>query len=165
VAARFSYYAKLTRREQAIYDKSDSITEVELALPEPLRPLAEDIETTLAVGKRGPIRDACQSLADELANDLSVSRVAVRVLAVRPSNPNSELHGLYEATDGGAPAKIDLWMRTAARRKVVAYRTFLRTLLHEFCHHLDYELFGLPDSFHTQGFFQRESSLFRQLVE
>ena len=162
---RFGYYAKLTRREQAIYDKSDSIIEVELASPEPLRPLANRIETTLSDGKRGAIKNACQSLADELSKELSVSRVAVRVLAVRPSNRNSELHGLYEAADDGEPAKIDLWMRTVARRQVVAYRTFLRTLLHEFCHHLDYELFDLPETFHTQGFFQRESSLFRQLVE
>jgi hypothetical protein len=47
---------------------------------------------------------------------------------------------------------------------VVAFRTFLRTLLHEFCHHLDYTLLGLQDSFHTEGFFRRESGLFSQLV-
>jgi hypothetical protein len=32
------------------------------------------------------------------------------------------------------------------------------------CHHLDYELLRLPDSFHTEGFYQRESSLLRQLL-
>ena len=41
---------------------------------------------------------------------------------------------------------------------------FLRTLLHEICHHLDYHLYRLPDSFHTEGFYKRESSLFHQLV-
>jgi hypothetical protein len=46
----------------------------------------------------------------------------------------------------------------------VAFRTFLRTLLHEIVHHLDYELLKLADSFHTEGFFRRESSLFRQIV-
>ena len=54
-------------------------------------------------------------------------------------------------------------MCTAQRRKVVAFRSFLRTLLHEICHHLDYELFHLPESFHTEGFYKRESSLFHQL--
>jgi hypothetical protein len=34
-------------------------------------------------------------------------------------------------------------MRTAAHKRVVAFRTFLRTLLHELCHHLDYEWLGL----------------------
>ena len=55
-------------------------------------------------------------------------------------------------------------MRTARHRRVVAFRTFLRTLLHEIGHHVDYELLRLADSFHTEGFFKRESSLFRQLV-
>jgi len=57
-----------------------------------------------------------------------------------------------------------VWMRTARKEQVVKFRTFLRTLLHEVCHHLDYTYLRLPDSFHTQGFFQRESSLFYQLV-
>jgi hypothetical protein len=47
---------------------------------------------------------------------------------------------------------------------VVRFRTFLRTLLHEVLHHLDVTLLGLDDSFHTEGFFKRESSLVRQLV-
>jgi hypothetical protein len=49
-------------------------------------------------------------------------------------------------------------------QRVVAFKTFLRTLLHEVCHHLDYTLLKLADSYHTQGFFKRESSLFYQLV-
>jgi hypothetical protein len=55
-------------------------------------------------------------------------------------------------------------MRTAQRRQVVKFRTFLRTLLHELCHHLDYELLRLADSFHTEGFYKRESSLLRQIL-
>ena len=65
-------------------------------------------------------------------------------------------------TAAGATA-ITLWMRTAKRGQVVAYRTFLRTLLHELCHHLDYTYLHLRDSLHTQGFYQRESSLFAAL--
>jgi hypothetical protein len=55
-------------------------------------------------------------------------------------------------------------MRTARLSRVVAFRTFLRTLLHEIGHHLDYTHLKLAESFHTEGFFRRESSLFRQLV-
>jgi DinB superfamily len=47
---------------------------------------------------------------------------------------------------------------------VVAFRTYLRTLLHEVGHHLDYALLRLRDSYHTEGFYKRESSLFHQLV-
>ena len=55
-------------------------------------------------------------------------------------------------------------MRTAARRQVVAFKTFLRTLSHELCHHLDYELFTMPETFHTEGFYKRESSLANALL-
>jgi hypothetical protein len=39
-----------------------------------------------------------------------------------------------------------------------------RARLHERCHHLDYELLRLPDSFHIHGFYGREPSLLRQLL-
>jgi hypothetical protein len=47
---------------------------------------------------------------------------------------------------------------------VVAYKSFLRTLLHEVCHHLDYEFYKFPETFHTEGFYSRESSLLHQLA-
>ena len=82
----------------------------------------------------------------------------------RPSDDYGELHGLYEPPEGRSLAKITVWMRTAKKNDVVAFKTFLRTLLHELCHHLDYELLALEDSYHTQGFFKRESSLFHQIM-
>ena len=42
-------------------------------------------------------------------------------------------------------------MRTAQREQVVKFRTFLRTLVHEVVHHLDYELYRLEETFHTQA--------------
>ena len=95
---------------------------------------------------------------------LHVEPVRVKVLAVRPHNEWGELHGLYEPAEGRRTAAITLWMRTAQRRQVVAFRSFLRTLLHELCHHLDYVLLELHESYHTEGFYKRESSLFHQLV-
>jgi hypothetical protein len=55
-------------------------------------------------------------------------------------------------------------MRTAQRVQVVKFRTFLRTLVHEVCHHLDYEHYKLAESFHTEGFYARESTLMRELL-
>jgi len=57
-----------------------------------------------------------------------------------------------------------VWMRTAQKVQVVKFRTFLRTLLHEFCHHLDYEHYRLAETFHTEGFYARESALMRELM-
>ena len=89
----------------------------------------------------------------------------IQVLAVRPSDDWGELHGLYLPEEAGRTAKIQLWMRTAKHKRVVAFKSYLRTLLHEICHHLDYELYKFPETFHTEGFYNRESSLFHQLVQ
>ena len=43
-------------------------------------------------------------------------------------------------------------MRTAVRKEVTSFGTFVSTLCHEFCHHLDFQKFGFPDSWHTRGF-------------
>jgi hypothetical protein len=113
--------------------------------------------------ERRAVERAASLLARGILGELELDPIEVQVLAVRPSSGDGELHGLYTREEG-EPTRIQLWMRTARHRRVVAFRTFLRTLLHELGHHLDYELFRLADSFHTEGFFQRESSLFRQLV-
>jgi hypothetical protein len=91
--------------------------------------------------------------------------VRVVVLEKRPSNSDGELQGLYEPDEvAGGTARITVWMRTAQRLQVVKFRTFLRTLVHEACHHLDYEHYKLAETFHTEGFYARESALTRELL-
>ena len=51
-------------------------------------------------------------------------------------------------------------MRTAVRKQVTSFGTFLSTLCHEFCHHLDYARFGFSDSLHTRGFYERTAVLY-----
>ena len=55
---------------------------------------------------------------------------------------------------------IRVWMRTAVRKEITSFSTFLSTLCHEFCHHLDFKRFGFPDSWHTRGFYQRTAVLY-----
>ena len=160
----FAYYNRLTRREQRIYDQSDRVGAVPLPGVEALRPLTGTLAEALEREDRQKTEAVCQQLVSGVTVRLEVVPVRVEVLAVRPSRSWGELHGLYTPSVGRKPAKLSLWMRTAKQRRVVAFRTFLRTLLHEVCHHLDYELLGLEESFHTQGFYKRESSLFYQLV-
>lgn len=160
----FAYYDRLTAKQQRIYRESDEIDAIHLSQVEPLYPLVVKLAEAL---KREHCKDtetACQELLNAMTARLKVPPVRVKVYLVRPSWHSGELHGLYTPAERRALARIALWMRTAQRRQVVAFRSFLRTLLHELCHHLDYELLKLPDSFHTEGFYRRESSLFHQLV-
>jgi uncharacterized damage-inducible protein DinB len=161
----FAYFERLTRRQQAIYLRSDAIAAMPLGRPEPLRPLVAEVARALESGDRRLTESATQLLATGLSRALGVPPVRVKVLAARPHARWGELHGLYEtARRRGEPPLITLWMRTARQKRVVAFRTYLRTLLHEMGHHVDYTLLRLGDSFHTQGFYQRESHLFHQLV-
>lgn len=156
---RFAYYDRLSPARQAVYRRSDEIVTIELppatAVADPVRA----IESALALGQRPPVQRGAQDLIDALVAGFCVPRVDVKVLAVRPSDLDGELHGLYEPAEDLPQARISVWMRTAQRRQVVAFRSFVRTLVHEFLHHLDYEHFELPETFHTEGFYRRESSL------
>lgn len=148
-----------------MYRRSDSIDSVVVPRLAELRPLTRDLKAALLSENRSVVATASQALADALTRSLEVEPFEVVVELARPRGSRSELHGLYEPGSSGHRARISVWMRTAQRRQVVAFRTFLRTFLHEVCHHLDYELYGLRESFHTQGFFKRESSLYRQFVD
>ena len=159
----FAYYARLSRKDRAVYDESDSIVAIVLPAPEPLRPMVEILRQGLERDDRRLVEAASQTLSRAITQSLEVEPVDVGVLAVRPKLREAELHGLYTHEPGRRP-RIRVWMRTVRYKRVVAFRTFLRTLLHELCHHLDYTHLSLPESFHTEGFFKRESSLFYQLV-
>jgi hypothetical protein len=159
----FPYYDRLSAQDKEIYRKSDAVTAVRLTAPQGLWPFVRTLQEALAADDRRAATASSEFLCRGLTAMLEVPPVSVQVLAVRPTMRSAELHGLYTRETRGTP-QIQVWMRTAQKKRVVAFRTFLRTLLHEVTHHLDYELLKLRDSFHTEGFFKRESSLFHQLV-
>jgi hypothetical protein len=158
----FAYYQRLTAAQKRIYRKSDALTSIELPGAAELRPLAGELQAALAADDRREVERICRGLADGICARLGAPPVAVRVLAARPSGDHGELHGLYDPAF--TPPRLTIWMRTAAKRRIVAFRSFLRTLVHELLHHFDYELFGMEETFHTEGFFQRESSLTKQIL-
>lgn len=161
----FAYYAKLSAASQRTYRKSDRVTEVPLPDPAALIPAATAIAAALEAGHAAAVRSACQALVDGLNRQLGTPPVQVRVFERRPADAGGELQGLYEPDEvTGGVARITVWMRTAQREQVVKFRTFLRTLLHEVCHHLDYEYYRFDETFHTEGFYARESYLTRAVL-
>jgi hypothetical protein len=161
----FAYYKRLTASQKRAYNKSDGVTSVRIPNASELHPIVNALEMALKKEDRKETEILSQKLASSLTARLKAPAIRVKVLAVRPHNSGGELHGLYNPATGQFPAIMDVWMRTAQQKRVVAFRTFLRTLLHEVCHHLDYEYFRFSYSFHTEGFYKRESSLFHQLVD
>jgi hypothetical protein len=159
----FSYYDRLSPEDQAVYRASDAVTSVRLPGARALTPLVAEIEAGLARGDRRAVERAATVLVRALCVAFDTRAPRLEVLEVRPSFTGGELHGLYLARSGRR-ATIQVWMRTARYARVVAFRTFLRTVLHEILHHLDLHVLRLPCSFHTEAFFKRESALFHQLV-
>ena len=155
----FAYYDRLSPSRKRIFERSDAIATLGLPPDAQLGPTVAGIRAALAADDRPTLQRACQQLCTALVAGYKVPPVRVLVLARRPSDDYGELHGLYEPLEGRRHARITVWMRTAARQQVVAFKSFLRTLLHELGHHLDYELFALEETFHTEGFYKRESSL------
>jgi hypothetical protein len=160
----FAYYDKLSPARQRIYRKSDAIESLGIPPGLALGGATAAIADGLRREHRASTQGACQSLVDALVGGYRVPAVRVKVLLRRPADDYGELHGLYEPEEDGTRACITVWMRTAQKKQVVAFKTFLRTLIHEICHHLDYELFALEETFHTEGFYKRESTLVSALL-
>lgn len=160
---RFAWYDRLSAAQKRIYRRSDAILEVPLRDATAIRSLVRALRQALDTGQLSRVQAAACELVSALVADLEVPPVTLQILEVRPRDHRSELHGLYTWEPPQRPL-VQVWMRTAMNERVVAFRSFLRTILHELGHHLDYHRFALEDSLHTRGFYARESSLCRQIL-
>ncbi len=125
--------------------------------------MAIKLKKSLEENKRRDVAKHASELCRLVCKGLDTEALSVKISSKRPSSDTEELHGLYEWAEGETPV-LTVWMKTAVKGQVVAFKSFIRTVLHELCHHLDYTHFDLDDSFHTEGFFKRESSLYKQIV-
>jgi hypothetical protein len=160
---RPAWYSRLSPALRRVAAASDRVPSVPLAAGSALREAVAALPAALATGRAADVQVVAQRIGNGICAALRVPAVGIRVELRRPATRRGELHGLYTPANGHGRDVIKLWMITAKRGQVVAYRTFLRTLLHEVCHHLDYTYLHLRDSLHTAGFYQRESSLFYAL--
>ena len=147
-----------------IYDRSNGITTIPLNPGLVLRQAVRELQGALARGDRRRVGDLSQRIADDVCASLRVPSLRVVVQGRRPLSRSGELHGLYTPGMDDRRDTVKVWMMTAKRGQVVAFRTFLRTLVHELCHHLDYTFLALPDSLHSDGFYARESLMMRRLM-
>jgi len=145
---------------RAGFERSDHLTTLELPEDARLLPaLAGKIETAMQTGATAAVRTACAEFLSVSCHLYRVPALGVRVLAARPLRGRewvSELFGDYHP----GTLLVRLWMRTARTREITSFGTFLSTLCHEFCHHLDYHLFRFGDSWHTRGFYERTAVLY-----
>jgi hypothetical protein len=156
-----AFFYRLSPRAQRCYLKSDEIDRYNFVPSGAALARTQAMLQTLEGGSLAAINQSAQHLVNEVCRVIGVAPVRVEIRGVRPRDQRSELHGIFYPRE--RPPRMVVWMRTAQRRDVVKPKTFLRTLLHELGHYLDYAFLKLDDSFHTKGFFKRESFLVRSL--
>jgi hypothetical protein len=146
---------------RAGFRESDALTHLPVPPDDRLRAPAGAIASTLQDGTTQAVHRMCAEFLRVAAEFYGVETPGIRVLAARPLRVReggwaSELFGDY------APEtrQIRVWMRTAVRKQVTSFGTFLSTLCHEFCHHLDYQHYKFKESWHTRGFYERTAALY-----
>src|SRR5438552_16671076 len=138
--------------------ESDRIRALDLPQDALLLAHAKSIETAMEAGTNVSVRQACTEFLTATSEFYRTPTCGISVLAARPLRVRedwaSELFGDYNPE----AMLIRVWMRTAVRKEITSFGTFVSTLCHEFCHHLDFQRFGFPDSWHTRGFYERTAA-------
>ncbi len=151
------------RRGKALEEflASDRIKTLPLPVDDSLSGLAEAIEQALEAGRPAPLRAACLEFLAAASAFYAMPPPLLKVLAARPLRMREggwavELFGDYDPET----TQIRTWMRTAVQKKVTSFGTFFSTLVHEFCHHMDFVKYGWGTSPHTRGFYERVGVLY-----
>jgi hypothetical protein len=112
----------------------------------------KSIEAAMNGGTTADVRRACADFFQPYRNSTDYRNAAFACL--QPDRCESARTGPQSfsvITLHSRNELIRVWMRTAVRKQVTSFGTFLSTICHEFCPHLDFQHFGFRDSWHTRG--------------
>lgn len=147
-------------KNRQFFLESDRLRSIDLPTDGRLFRISQEIESAMEAGLMGDVRRHSAEFVSAVSDFYRVPRCEVQVLAARPLRTRrgwrTELFGDYHPTS----MLIRVWMKTAVRREITSFGTFLSTLCHEFCHHLDFHQFKFRDSWHTRGFYERAAILY-----
>ena len=139
------------KANRAGFLESDRMGTLDLPQDGRLTSIAKSMESAMKNGASAEVRRLCAQFLSAASEFYQVPNCTIRVLAARPRRVRErgtiELFGDYDPES----SIIRVWMRTAVRKEVTSFGTFVSTLCHEFCHHLDFQKFGFKDSWHTRG--------------
>jgi len=125
------------RKNRAEFLESDRIKTLDVPKNGLLK-IATRLDSAMKSDRIAAVRSACAEFLATASGFYRVPTCGIRVLAARPlrvrESWSTELFGDYTPET----TLIRVWMRTAVRKEVTSFGTFVSTLFHEFCHHLDY---------------------------
>ena len=150
--------------EKKAYEISNRLLSVDFRVTPSMKRKVDDLAIWLSAGDKSKVRGATQAVIELLCAAARVPAARLSLVDRAPGEFRGDklvvkLYGVC-APDG----TITMAYRTAVRRKVIAFKTYVNTLVHEFMHHYDHQRLQLGASFHTRGFYQRVGDLVAQLV-
>lgn len=149
-----------SRAAERAYERSNLILQLDYVPTDDARQLTSRL---LAVDP--PLRGGfSQDLVDRLASELKVPEVRVKFLDVPQKHSRKDGRLTYKEYAHYDPeGSITIYNKTAVRKQYLAPKAYLDTLIHEFLHHLDYELLHLSHTYHTKGFYSRLGDMLAKL--
>jgi len=139
------------------YEYSNSVTKIKM----PISDTAVDLTQKLLVSQAA---DERQELGEELLDELS-DLAGIEIVELNIVDDNQihrkrdgkivmKRYGVYKVS----AKAISIHNRTAARGQILAAKSFVDTLLHEWLHHYDFKRLKL-NSIHSRGFYLRLNDL------
>jgi hypothetical protein len=143
--------------KQINYTKSNKITKIDFPISLEAKKLAKNLFQNMSEAKRQSIGD---TLLDELADLAKIDIVQLKISDKNQYHKKRNGKVAYKQYGYYKPGSKYIYIhnRTAVQGKILAPKTFLDTLLHEWMHHYDFCKLRL-NSIHTAGFYKRLKDL------
>lgn len=143
--------------KQSNYEYSNSITKTKIPISQEAIDLARGLLNVLEYEER---QNLSQQLLDELCDLAGVDIVDLNLLDAnqlhhkRNGKIVMKRYGSYKVSQ----KTISIHHRTASRGQILAPKSYLDTLLHEWLHHYDFQKLKIH-SIHSRGFYMRLNDL------
>lgn len=146
------------KKKQTNYERSNSILKVTFPISKQAKKLASKLlKKQDDENKRQILSD---QLLDELADMAKIDIVKLKISKAKQYHKKYKGRVVAKQYGYYRPGSKYIYInnRTAVRGQILAPKTFLDTLLHEWLHHYDHCKLGL-NSIHTAGFYARLKDL------
>lgn len=143
------------------YERSNAVTTVRIGITTAARDLAARLLRSDGIEERQGLGEA---LLDELADGAQVDICTLKVSDTRQYHRRVGGRTVFKQYGYYRPQSRYIYIqnRTAVRGQVLAPKSFLETMLHEWTHHYDFQVLKLR-SIHTAGFYRRLRDLKEKL--
>lgn len=143
--------------KQSNYDYSNSITKIKIPVSQEAIELAKGLLSIVEYKER---QNLSEQLLDELSDLAGIDIVDFELIddnqihRKRHGKIVMKRYGVYRVSTKA----ISIHHRTAGRGQILAAKSYLDTLLHEWLHHYDFKKLKL-NSIHSRGFYLRLNDL------